>query len=245
MFIDWTTLTSLIINIVAAVSFFVLGIISKTIFNFIRNKNPARNFWGLCVNSANIIVPSLPTNHNEFSLHTGHSDLKASAEIASLLSFFGIKSEKLRMLEVRYALDRLEDNIVLIGGPETNEITREIMQNFRIPFSFSNHILIDTYHNIKYKPKLDEEKNVLEDYAFILKMKNPYNNQKTIIIISGCFGYGTYAGAVAVTDYKILRTISKKIKKSKVKSIGIIVKSHIINKIPQRPFIVEIFEISK
>lgn len=239
MFVDWTL--SLIINLVAAVIFFILGIISKTIFDIVRKKNPVRNFWGECLTSpVNIIIPSVPEDYDEFSFHTGYSDMKASAKVSSLLSTFSNVSEGVKILEAKYAYDRLDENVVLIGGPITNEIIRRIIQDFDIPFSFTNHTLIDNYHNKKYEPKLGEDKNVLEDYAFILKIMNPFNNKKILVIIVGCWGYGSYSGSVAVTDYESLRIIRRR---TKAKSIGIIVRSHIVHKIPQKPSIIEVFEI--
>jgi len=236
---DWTF--PLATNLISAMIFFFLGILSKNFLDIVRKKNPVHYFWNEGLKSSiNIIIPSLSKNYDEFSLHTGHSDLKAFAITSSLLSSFHNNADEIKMIEARYVLDRLDENIVLIGGPITNEITGEIMSNFKIPFSFEGHVLIDNYNNKKYEPKLDENGKILEDYAFILKTKNPYNNKNTLIIIAGCYGYGTYSGAKALTDYDILRKIKRN---GTFKSIGLIVKSHIINGIPQRPFLIDSFKL--
>lgn len=238
MFTGWTS--SIIINLLSTVIAFILGIIFNSVFDNIRKKAPVRSFWDGCLKSSvNIIIPSWPADYEEQPLRTGHSDLLAAARAASLLSSFHNRREEIKILEGKYAAqDRLEENVILIGGPVTNEITRRIMQEFEMPFSFADHILLDNRHNKKYEAKADENECILEDYGFVLKTKNPYNDQKSLVIIAGCYGYGTYSGAVAITDYGILRDI---IRQAKAESIGLIVKSHIIHEIPQKPFLVEVF----
>ena len=230
---------SFIINLLSALIFFLLGVVSKSIFDTIRKKNPVRSFWGECLKSSvNIIVPSGPENYDEFSFHTGYSDLTAAAEIKALLTSHHKKPKEIRILEVKHDGNRLKENLVLIGGPVTNEITMRIFQDIAVPFSFMGHTLIDNLNSKEYKPKSDTNGQVLEDYGLVLRNVNPYNKQKEIIIIAGCYGHGTYSGAVAVTDYEILRDINRKVKP---KSRGILVKSHVIHEIPQKPDLVEIF----
>lgn len=169
---DWTF--QLATNLLSAMIFFFLGFVSKNFLYIVRKKNPVHNFWDKCLKSSiNIIIPSLSKNYDEFSLHTGHSDLKASAVTSSLLSSFHNNREEIKIIEARCVSNRLDENIVLIGGPITNEITREIMSKFEIPFSFEGHVLNDNYNNKKYVPKLENDK-ILEDYAYILKTNNPY-----------------------------------------------------------------------
>jgi hypothetical protein len=194
---NWTL--PLIINLISAVVFFILGIISKNVLDIFRKKKPVDNFWNKCLRSStNIVISSLPANYHEFSLYTGYSDLKASARIASLLPSFHKDPERIKMLEARYASDRLRENVILIGGPIGNELTKRVMKDFEIPFSFVDHTLLDKYHNKKYEAKLGEDGDVLEDYALILRIKNPYNSQKNLFLVAGCYGYGTYSGAEAV-----------------------------------------------
>jgi RNA-binding protein YhbY len=59
-------------------------------------------------------------------------------------------------------------------------------------------------------------------------------------LVAGCYGYGTYSGAEAITDTEILREIAGRVK---AEQIGVIVKSFIIYRIPQKPAIIEAFRI--
>jgi hypothetical protein len=88
-----------------------------------------------------------------------------------LLPSFHKDPERIKMLEARYAFDRLRENIILIGGPIGNELTKRAMKDSKIPFSCVNHTLLDEYHNKKYEAKLDEDGDVLEDFALILRIK--------------------------------------------------------------------------
>ncbi len=106
-------------------------------------------------------------------------------------------------------------------------------------FQEQEHTLLDNHQNKKYEPKLDENGDVLEDYALIFKVRNPYNDQKNLFVVTGCFGYGTYSGAEAITNFDILREISRK---AKARSMGVIIKSYIIQRMPQKPSLVEVLE---
>ncbi len=240
MSVEWTSVS---INLISPVISFILGIISRTIFDIVLRKNPIRNFWSGCLASpVNIIVPSVRLDYIAPSHRAGYSSLNAAAKVESLLSLFTNVPENIRVLESKYAAERLEENIVLIGGPITNELTRRMMQDFDFPFSFRKRTLIDRYQNKEYAPKLAKDGSVLEDFALVLKITNPYNDRRSLVIIAGCFGYGTYSASLAVTNPKSLRIINQKVKS---RPTGIVVKSYVIQGVPQRPFIIDVFEVKQ
>jgi len=226
---------SFIAALLSGIALFSLLALLRLLYDIITTKKPVLGFWDRCLRSPVSIV--VPTYSDENSLFTSRTISSASAKVESLLCSFHKKPEEIKIFE---AIDvhNMEENVILIGGPISNEITRKIMQFFKVPFYFENHVL--NCCNRKYEPKLDENGDILEDYAFILKTKNPYNNKKNFIVIAGCYVYGCISGVIAVTDRGILRNIYRKAKR---KSVGVIIKSHVINNIPQKPFLLEVFEI--
>lgn len=225
-------------ELLAALVAFILGLTAKSTYDAFLRRHPARKFWGDFIKSSDIIVSSPPDNYDETSLHTGFSDLKAAAKVAALLSHFTDQQEGIKLIEANYIHGSLSKNIVLIGGPITNSITQRVMDDASIPFSFENHHLINKKKHKEYKPRLDESGKVIEDYAFILKLKNLFDERYGLIILAGCYGYGTYAAAKAVTDFQILR----KINNNNFGQEGIIIKTNIVNDVPQRPLIVDMFD---
>lgn len=90
-------------------------------------------------------------------------------------------------------------NLLLIGGPDYNEITRFFMQY--TPFEFITRrgqaLLNDKKNNRVFKSAYCKEQGLrkVTDYGFFLKMPNPLNHNKTLIMINGIHTYGVYGAA--------------------------------------------------
>lgn len=226
---------SFLIALLSGIALYFLFAFLKSVYNIITIKKPIRDFWDECLRTSVSIV--VPTYSDENSWQASHTNSIASVKVESLLRSYHRKPEEIKIFEAIDVND-MEENIIIIGGPMSNEITRRIMQFFEFPFFIEDHVL--NCCNRKYEPKLDENGEIFEDYAFILKSENPYNKRKNLIIIAGCYFYGCLSGAMAVTDTEILRNICRR---TKGKSIGVIIKSHVFHKIPQKPFLLEAFRI--
>lgn len=219
-----------------------IGIFIKWIREFIFIEKPIRKFWEeMLKTSVSIVIPSLPKYFNERPSYSGYTDQLGAAHILCLLnSFQSKKSERARIIEEKFNKYMDEENIVLIGGPIANESVKNIMKSFEFPFEFKNHVLIDKYKNKSYGKEYEGVESIPEDYAFIFKKQNPYNPQKTLIIIAGCYGYGSYAGALALTDPVILRDIDRR---TETKLIGAVIKTRIYHETPQKPSLEDAFDI--
>jgi hypothetical protein len=241
---DWNLpllAVSLFLNVVASAIYGALFLFYNQAFDLMRKRGAARLFWDVCLTSpVNIITPSPPATYRGSSYYLGYSAANALATVSSLLSIFNKAPEGIRPFEAKYTHGRMEENLVLLGGPITNQITQRMMDDFDIPFSFKNHTLIDKRRGNIYQPKVGQD-GIQTDYGFVLRMANPYNSKKMLVIIAGCHGYGTYAGSRIVTDQDSLRAITKKVKGC---SCAIVIKSHVIQDAVQKPTIIDLFEIA-
>ncbi|MFA5405980.1 MAG: helix-turn-helix domain-containing protein [Candidatus Nanoarchaeia archaeon] len=86
---------------------------------------------------------------------------------------------------------KLDENLILIGGPGTNLVTAQINEYLPINFNENNY-----WTSIKTK---NNEYND-DTCAIIAKIKNPFNKDKVIIIIAGLRVVGTKAGVIAITN---------------------------------------------
>ncbi len=82
----------------------------------------------------------------------------------------------------------LQENIILIGGPVTNKVTKEI--NEKIPIRFDkNKNIYSSFTKRVYK----------NDYTgFILNIENPFNPKKRLLLLAGKRFYGTHAAVLAL-----------------------------------------------
>ncbi|MEV6758476.1 helix-turn-helix domain-containing protein [Streptomyces sp. NPDC051214] len=109
---------------------------------------------------------------------------------------------------IRYS-DRVDGEarrkpLILIGGPDANKITDEVVQRLRCSLGFTRH----TPHDISIRDSQTERIYVPRllnqgegtDYGLVVKTKNPFNPQVPALIVAGSFGYGSWAGARLLTD---------------------------------------------
>ncbi len=86
-------------------------------------------------------------------------------------------------------LNELKENLIIIGGPVTNRITKAM--NLKLPVHF------DEKKNIISKSR----KYTSDDIGFILKTENPYDKDKSILVIAGKRYSGTKSAVLALIKY--------------------------------------------
>src|SRR3989344_6047465 len=80
----------------------------------------------------------------------------------------------------------LEGNLILIGGPITNKITNKV--NAKLPIRFENG-------NIK--SGISNETYPQDEVGLIVKIRNPFNKDKGILVVAGKRYSGTRAAIIA------------------------------------------------
>jgi hypothetical protein len=94
--------------------------------------------------------------------------------------------------------DSLKTNLILIGGPHPNAISKEVFTRINSTLRFGNparfgSAIYDSSTDTSYAPLIDSGE-ILKDYGLILKTSNPFAPSKQVLLIAGSFGYGTWAG---------------------------------------------------
>ena len=111
-----------------------------------------------------------------------------------------------KMSPVEYGdmhMSDLKSNMILIGGPFHNCVSRELLFSgkFDFPFSFDDNA--NLYHDNgdgttdKFEPKQSDLNNKFYelDYALIVNIKNPKMPSKRLIALIGCRSVGCYGAA--------------------------------------------------
>ncbi len=108
----------------------------------------------------------------------------------------------------------LEDNIIIIGGPNHNPIFREYLDlldrklkrnGLSLPYSFSGYDLIRNSDNEKFSAVVDGDK-ISYDVGLVMLAANPLNERARVVFLAGCRTYGCLAAARAVNSPQILKT---------------------------------------
>jgi hypothetical protein len=136
----------------------------------------------------------------------GGGDAVALRELATFFGKIGFKHYETVYVDERH-LNR-KNNLVLLGGLDTNQITMDAMEeigsNLTIVdpgpgFEMEVHDLAPDANcadgDLKGTPPLRKFKASAKiDYGIIIRARNPFEPSKALIIVAGAYGYGTWGG---------------------------------------------------
>jgi hypothetical protein len=191
-------LIDLSVNLLAALIGFVIGWGWQRIKTEIRNKR-ARRLWKPFVTGDSRIVLGRVSGFTE---PTGFSSVGCARGLAELQIHFKLLNLPEIIVEYDDDLhgDDLKSNLILIGGPAVNTITRQVLSRIgsKLRFGIPTHpeAIHDAAKNREYVPSRRTDTNEIDvDYGMIIKAKNPFDPSKQVLVIAGSWGYGTWAGA--------------------------------------------------
>lgn len=137
-----------------------------------------------------------------------HGPFKAKARdghYAAYLTFFlgqfvNLPEDFAIKLDVDVKAEKEENNnLILMGGPGTNLITQEI--NEFLPIRFN---MIPSEHGFVLGGLVSEKTNKVytaDSMGLIAKIANPWNKEKTVIVLAGNKAVGTKACVIALTKF--------------------------------------------
>ena len=147
----------------------------------------------------------------EASTLMGTGDALALGIVLAALNQRGIKNYSI-VPTYNFTGDRYQDNLILIGGPDTNTITHEFYRKINSRIKFGNPDLHEIpYYDSElkkyYSPVKDKNSNVSRDYGLMFKFPNQYNPESQVMILAGCHGFGTCAAAQVLESDKMIESI--------------------------------------
>ncbi|MHC4155074.1 MAG: hypothetical protein ACYST6_09155 [Planctomycetota bacterium] len=166
-----------------------------------------RRLWGLANEAVYVVCSELDRSKKrqqpepgEFLYLGKYGDLDALFEVlVSLNRLFPNLSPKFCTGDEFENLtgNPYAENLILIGGPDYNKVVRELMD--LTPFEFEERegdtVLVDKRTKESYESKRNAEGRIVTDYGFFLKMQNPHNADKKVVMLNGIHTYGVYGAA--------------------------------------------------
>lgn len=220
-------------NLAADLIWFVLGGIVTIIARYFYIVFPTKRLWGLYEPEKTIICTATTKDNTGIYLRpaTGIGQLKAITHIVTSLNKaykkFNFKNILSSEEEIKQSI---ENDIILLGGPKNNQITKLFFKNF----DNYNLVLQDDEEdsaiywqktNKIFRGKTDENDIVVKDYGIIIKTDNFFSTDKNtkILLFSGCHTYGTIAAARYFCE-SVQKKLKWKKKKNYILLISCIVK---------------------
>ncbi|MFJ1765164.1 hypothetical protein ACIOD2_32900 [Amycolatopsis sp. NPDC088138] len=181
---------------------------------------PSHRFWKTMGNRVPFIVLGAPdwapAVSWEKSGMVGMGDIQALVEIESQLRRLGFSGTIVESKEL--TPQELKRDLVLIGGPDGNSVTATMMgrMNGASSYAFAMDLgpdagaVYDKRSSREITPKYDDLGNPMNDFGLIIRAANPLApDTAEIVILAGCWGFGTAAAAEKLGDQKFLRQLKK------------------------------------
>jgi S-layer family protein len=156
--------------------------------NFFENFVSEREFRGL-------LVVGAPDPHGPYksSARDGHYAVHLAFFLGHITS--AIPSEFIVKLDVDAKAEKMliGNNLISIGGPGTNIVTAEFNRYMPIRFDEKNFWsgLVDG----------SGKRYSLDNHGLIAKIRNPYDNNSSIVVVAGVRSAGTKSAVIALTNY--------------------------------------------
>jgi DNA-binding transcriptional ArsR family regulator len=149
------------------------------------------------------IIVGSPTPHGPFL--TAARDGHYAVQLAMFLGNFCTLEKRfvVKLDTEAKAENSLNRNMVVVGGPITNMVCSDLNEKLKVRFLYDGAWSIFSERtNTKYTDELD---------ALIARIKNPWDETKKIILLSGLKFEGTKTSILAITDRyeKILEDFDK------------------------------------
>jgi hypothetical protein len=170
-----------------------------------------------------IVVAPVPPKQLATIPHTDPTDpdysrLLRYTDLDALVELYGFIYAVNPLNRVRYRTsDRLRQNdttthLVLVGGVDVNEMTRDIFRRFPMPVQQKARETPDdlgaftvqeggTERSFEPTVARDGERRILvRDIAHFYRGPNPFNHKRTVTVLNGMFSRGTFGAVRALTD---------------------------------------------
>lgn len=191
--------TSLVANVIWA----LLGVLGVYTYRVIFNILPTKRLWKLR-DPKNLLICVATSTRTDTGKYlrpaTGIGQVQALALIfPSLSSAYRDVQVKNILLSDEQMQSRIENDLIILGGPKNNQITRKLLDKLR-DLQYLDQIENDIIWRAQPNPKRFTPTVingiVTRDYGIIVRMENPFSpDNNTVCLFSGGHTYGTVAAA--------------------------------------------------
>jgi hypothetical protein len=147
----------------------------------------------------------------------GGGDAIANRLLGDLFRDIGLERPKSVYVD-EAELDRGQ-NLIVLGGPRENRVALEALARIKpglsivdpgpgIPMQVESASGLAQDHDAGLSREVfvaDPSPDQMTDYGVILRARNPFKQDRAMVVIQGCYGYGTWAGVGLSQTEEFLR----------------------------------------
>lgn len=151
-----------------------------------------------------------PTNPNYIYMHN-FGDNDTIVETNAFLKMLYPKAKLFRHPSDNFAPNLYEENLLVIGGPgeletEGNIVCRRMMEKYESQIKYPDGKDAMVYLDREFEPVFNSEGYLTKDYGYFARLPNPFNKDKSVVLISGIHTFGVLGSAKILSDHPNSRT---------------------------------------
>ncbi|WP_286830226.1 MULTISPECIES: hypothetical protein [Kordiimonas] len=192
----------------------ILECAQKHVLNFRRSTKPDldRCFWfDSSVSEIHVMCAPEPeqtrfaAHHSDDYLYVDNlDDRDALFEVSTFLSRAYPSAKILRHSSSKVSSDVLDGNLVVLGGPHNNAVTRDLATALKVKYSYANddnaiQLQQDTQSRVLKSAK-NPEGLLTKDVGYFGRFLNPFNRSNRLVMCHGCHTFGTLASCLTFAD---------------------------------------------
>jgi hypothetical protein len=162
-------------------------------------KRRSKEFWAPLVDEGLQIVLGRFREFQPFeqSGFVGVGDAAAMMELQTHFESLGLSGVPVSYAD-RLDGDALKTNLIVLGGPDANLLTREAVGRISTTLKFGDpdrHViaLYDSAEDHHYVPRQGRSGGIENDFGIFFLSSNPFAPKRRMLLGAGSFGYGTWA----------------------------------------------------
>ena len=201
-------LHSLPVGLLQSTIVVVVTLVVRVFIVFLRDKSPGRRIWNLDRSKSThiVITTGRIRDDNEFTDTVYPAEARAAAEIELYLRLIYPKMIVRVTTSEAATGEDLKGNLIVIGGPNHNRISRRILDSLVIPFEFGGHDLVKQ-DGRRWSASLDSSGNIERDSGLIVRTNNRFSpSGGSMFLIAGCRTFGCLIGSRSLVRSDTKRT---------------------------------------
>jgi len=129
-------------------------------------------------------------------------DAIATSTLIATVGLLYPKAEVRHVYSSTFARDSYKDHLVVVGGPVNNTCCSDLLAHISTKCSFGENLefVVPCLSNQTYEAAYDQEQNPIKDYGAVIRMVNPFDKSKDVLLVVGCDTFGVLAAAMLISS---------------------------------------------
>jgi hypothetical protein len=174
--------------------------------NQVRVRRPAAKIWSVGGRPVHIITAQDDSDFvAEFTVKVYPAEYLAAVEVRAILCETLCRGDVDLLTSSDFPMGRLlSDNLVCVGGPIHNRVSRVVLDRLKLPVGFDGYSVVSTASGRRYEAKCDPVSGkIVRDIGLVVIDTNPFNADSLVVLLMGSRTFGCPAASRFITSNQL------------------------------------------